>query len=241
MNIGKRLRKLRHDKGLSQADIEKRTGIIRSYVSRVELGLIVPQLPMLQKWARALRVPLYRILLPDETNSHHGPRARLRGEDNRTHKLLSRIPEGDLLMLLIIAEKMAKPGGLKSANKSKRRGGVLLARRSGTTDIGKRLRELRLAKGLSQSRLARAAGFQQAYVCLVERSYKIPKLLSLERWTMALGISLAEFFQVNVNSGRVVKRVRLTYADKRLFNALRQMCETDRRLWYSVADKMARR
>jgi predicted transcriptional regulator len=36
--IGERLRTIRESKNLSQADIEKRTGMLRSYTSRVENG-----------------------------------------------------------------------------------------------------------------------------------------------------------------------------------------------------------
>ncbi len=42
MIIGDRLRLLREDKRLSQGDIEKRPGLLRCYVSRVENGHTVP-------------------------------------------------------------------------------------------------------------------------------------------------------------------------------------------------------
>ena len=42
MIIGDRLRALREEKQLSQGDIEKRTGLLRCYVSRVENGHTVP-------------------------------------------------------------------------------------------------------------------------------------------------------------------------------------------------------
>jgi transcriptional regulator with XRE-family HTH domain len=111
INLGARLRELRHAKGMTLSDIQKRTGIFRCYVSRVELGYIVPQLPMMQKWAKALRVPLYEIFLPDGTSPQHGPFARLTRKDERLHKLLSRIHERDRRLFLAIATKMAKRGG----------------------------------------------------------------------------------------------------------------------------------
>ena len=55
MDIGKRLREIREAKGLSQADIEKRSGLLRSYVSRVEGGYTAPSLATLEKFAKALR------------------------------------------------------------------------------------------------------------------------------------------------------------------------------------------
>ena len=36
MDIGRRLAALREEKKLSQGDIEKRTGLLRCYISRVE-------------------------------------------------------------------------------------------------------------------------------------------------------------------------------------------------------------
>ncbi len=42
MIIGDRLRALREEKKLSQGDIEKRTGLLRCYISRVENGHTVP-------------------------------------------------------------------------------------------------------------------------------------------------------------------------------------------------------
>lgn len=60
MMIGDRLRDLREAKHLSQGDIEKRTGLLRCYVSRVEHGHTVPGIETLEKWAHALEVPLYQ-------------------------------------------------------------------------------------------------------------------------------------------------------------------------------------
>jgi transcriptional regulator with XRE-family HTH domain len=61
MIIGDRLRALREQKNLSQGHIEKRTGLLRCYLSRVECGHTVPSIETLEKWARALEVPLYQI------------------------------------------------------------------------------------------------------------------------------------------------------------------------------------
>ena len=66
MIIGGRLRELREDKKLSQGDIEKRTGLLRAYVSRVENGHTVPALKTLEKFARALEVPMYELFYDDE-------------------------------------------------------------------------------------------------------------------------------------------------------------------------------
>lgn len=61
MIVGARLRELREKKNLSQGDIENRSGLKRCYVSRVENGHTVPAVETLEKLARALEVPLYRL------------------------------------------------------------------------------------------------------------------------------------------------------------------------------------
>ena len=66
MIIGDRLRELRVAKKLSQGDIEKRTGLLRCYISRVENGHTVPAIETLEKMARALEVPLYQLFYDGE-------------------------------------------------------------------------------------------------------------------------------------------------------------------------------
>jgi transcriptional regulator with XRE-family HTH domain len=66
MVIGDRLRELREAKDFSQGDIEKRTGLLRGYISRVENGHTVPAVATLEKMARALEVPLYKLFYDGE-------------------------------------------------------------------------------------------------------------------------------------------------------------------------------
>src|ERR1700674_1989598 len=117
MIIGDRLRELRQRKGLSQGDIEKRTGLIRCYVSRVENGHTVPALETLEKFARALEVPMYQLFydgeeppklpnLPKRKTAHDilwgnsGKDARMLAQFCR---LFGRMREGDLGMMLFMA------------------------------------------------------------------------------------------------------------------------------------------
>jgi transcriptional regulator with XRE-family HTH domain len=66
MVICEQRRELRESKNLSQADIEKRTGLFRCYISRVESGHTVPAVETLEKLARALEVPLYQFFYDGE-------------------------------------------------------------------------------------------------------------------------------------------------------------------------------
>jgi transcriptional regulator with XRE-family HTH domain len=58
MNLGESIRKIRQARGLSQGEMQKRTGILRSYLSRVENGHTVPSLATLQRLASAMGVAL---------------------------------------------------------------------------------------------------------------------------------------------------------------------------------------
>jgi transcriptional regulator with XRE-family HTH domain len=119
MLIGDRLRALREQKNLSQGHIEKRTGLLRCYVSRVENGHTVPSIDTLEKWSRALDVALYQIFYegknppaPPKPNKTNG---RLWGTDGADARLLmqlcralSRTKETDRQLLLAMARKLAK-------------------------------------------------------------------------------------------------------------------------------------
>jgi transcriptional regulator with XRE-family HTH domain len=65
MKIGTTIRGYRLQKGLSQGDIEKRTGLLRCYLSRVENGHTVPSLDTLAKIAGALELPLAQLFAED--------------------------------------------------------------------------------------------------------------------------------------------------------------------------------
>ena len=121
MIIGDRLRDMRVQKKLSQGDIEKRTGLLRCYISRVENGHTVPAIETLEKLARAMEVPLYQLFydgeeppvlpnLPKRKSADDiawgstGKDARYLG---RFRRLLGKIEEGDRRLLLYMAQKMA--------------------------------------------------------------------------------------------------------------------------------------
>jgi len=58
MNLGEAIRSIRQKKGLSQGEMQKRTGILRSYLSRVENGHTLPSFATLQRLASAMEVDL---------------------------------------------------------------------------------------------------------------------------------------------------------------------------------------
>ena len=122
MVIGRRLRKLREEKTLSQGDIEKRTGLLRCYISRVENGHTVPSLETLERLAAALEVPLYQLFYEgDEPPPLPNLSARQTTEDlahseetekenrffEKVRRVLGRIDEKDRQLLLYMAQKLA--------------------------------------------------------------------------------------------------------------------------------------
>lgn len=65
MLVGDRIRQIRVAKKLSQGDIERRAGLLRAYVSRVENNHTTPSVETMHKFARALKVPTYALFLED--------------------------------------------------------------------------------------------------------------------------------------------------------------------------------
>jgi transcriptional regulator with XRE-family HTH domain len=122
MIIGDRLRALREDKNFSQGEIEKRTGLLRCYVSRVENGHTVPAVETLEKFARALEVPMYQLFYEGEEPPAlpNLPKRKTaddmawgsKGKDARMLAkfcgLFSRMKDAELGLVLFMAQKMAK-------------------------------------------------------------------------------------------------------------------------------------
>jgi transcriptional regulator with XRE-family HTH domain len=122
MIIGDRLRALREERKFSQGEVEKRTGLLRCYISRVENGHTVPAVETLEKFARALGVPMYQLFydgeepprLPDLPKRKTGADIAWgnKGKDARLLakfcQLFSHMDKGDLGMVLFMAQKMAK-------------------------------------------------------------------------------------------------------------------------------------
>jgi len=123
MLIGARLRQLRESKGLSQGDIEGRTGLLRCYTSRVENGHTVPSLETLERFAAALGVQMYELfydngtapdlpkLTPRQTLEEMVEQGGQEAEDARfllkLRSFLGRMAEPDREILLVLAKKLA--------------------------------------------------------------------------------------------------------------------------------------
>jgi transcriptional regulator with XRE-family HTH domain len=122
MIIGDRLRALREEKNLSQGDIEKRTGLIRCYVSRVENGHTVPAIETIEKFARALEVPMYQLFYDGEEPPKLANLPKRKSSDeiawgssgkdarflNKLRRLLSKVDEEHRKLILHMTQKLAR-------------------------------------------------------------------------------------------------------------------------------------
>ncbi len=121
MIIGDRLREMREEKKLSQGDIEKRTGLLRCYISRVENGHTVPAIETLEKLARALECPLYQLFYDGDEPPQLPNLLKRKSSDeiawgsagkdarylNKLRRLLSKADDDNRKLILYMTQKMA--------------------------------------------------------------------------------------------------------------------------------------
>jgi transcriptional regulator with XRE-family HTH domain len=119
MYLAERIRLMREAKHLSQGDIERRTGLLRCYISRVENGHTVPAIETLEKISRALEVPMYQLFY-DGKEAHDSPDVSDNGKADwasqgkgkrlfmKLRHALSLSSEADRQLLLHMAKKMYK-------------------------------------------------------------------------------------------------------------------------------------
>jgi transcriptional regulator with XRE-family HTH domain len=109
IRIGVTIRGFRLQKGLSQGDIEKRTGLLRCYLSRVENGHTVPSLETLQKIAGALDLPLSHFFSEDPVRDVPG--VSLSEDEIRfltqVQRYAANLTESDRRLLLAMVRKFA--------------------------------------------------------------------------------------------------------------------------------------
>jgi len=132
MVIGDRLRELRESRKLSQGDIEKKTGLLRCYISRVENGHTVPTIETLEKLARALEIPLYQLFYDGDKPPNLPNLLKRKASDDlgfgssgkqaaylhKLRKCLSKTAEPDRKLIMFMAQKMTASRGRRAAAES---------------------------------------------------------------------------------------------------------------------------
>ena len=119
MMLGTRLKEIREEKKLSQGDIERVSGLKRCYVSRVENGHTVPAVETLEKLARALDVPMYRLFYTGEeallAPQHPSSRKSSWGDSGKSRRYLDRLAHAlqkmtpdDRKLILIMAHRVLR-------------------------------------------------------------------------------------------------------------------------------------
>jgi transcriptional regulator with XRE-family HTH domain len=110
MKIGTTIRTQRLQKGLSQGDIEKKTGLLRCYLSRVENGHTVPSLDTLSKIAQALDLPISQFFADDSMGQTFNTQ-KLSDDELRFLSQIRRystnLNESDRKLLLAMVKKFA--------------------------------------------------------------------------------------------------------------------------------------
>lgn len=111
MNIGETIRNYRLQKGMSQGDIEKRTGLLRCYLSRVENGHTIPSLDTLAKIATAMDLPLAQFFNEHEGENGGKTTPHLAEEEVRfltqIRRYSSSLNDSDRKLVIAMVKKMA--------------------------------------------------------------------------------------------------------------------------------------
>jgi transcriptional regulator with XRE-family HTH domain len=115
MNIGETIRNFRLQKGMSQGDIEKRTGLLRCYLSRVENGHTIPSLDTLAKIASAMDLPLARFF-SDGTGENGSKAVPQLAEDEvrfltQLRRYSPNLNDSDRKLVIAMVKKMAANAG----------------------------------------------------------------------------------------------------------------------------------
>jgi transcriptional regulator with XRE-family HTH domain len=104
-------------------------------------------------------------------------------------------------------------------------------------NIGKRLRELRQAKNLSQGGLERLTGLHRSYISRVEGGHSVPALQTLERFAAALDVDLSQLFSgggAGSPGSKLKGKVPQESEVRTLVHLFTRLSKPDRRLVLSV-------
>jgi transcriptional regulator with XRE-family HTH domain len=112
LRMGERIRSARKQRGLSQGDLQQRTGLLRCYLSRVENGHTEPSLQTLNRIAAALEMPMVGFFTeppPECPAPEMNPQAV--GFLAQMRQYAGELSEADRAQVLTMARKMAAGAG----------------------------------------------------------------------------------------------------------------------------------
>ena len=120
MIVGERLRTIRESKQMTQRDIEQKTGLKRSYLSRCEGGHTVPSVETLEKWTRAMGISMNQLFVEDGEAARLSPALKDNQRDGapklsrraaahlrRIERAFARMELRDIAVVSALATKLA--------------------------------------------------------------------------------------------------------------------------------------
>ena len=116
MVIGERLKAIRESKNMSQGDVEKKTGLLRCYLSRCENGHTIPSLDTLEKWSKALDITMSQLfaengepakVLPALKNNQTRLSRTATNHLRRVGSAFARMRPRDIVIITSLAQKFA--------------------------------------------------------------------------------------------------------------------------------------
>jgi transcriptional regulator with XRE-family HTH domain len=119
-------------------------------------------------------------------------------------------------------------------------------------EIGRRLRELRKSRRLSQAELEFRTGLLRCYTSRVENGHTVPSVETIEKYAIALGIPLSDFFSKDVvhlqveplpasEAAKWRPKPRERIESNKLAAAIAAMESPDRQLLVALAQRLAKR
>ncbi|MGA2991252.1 MAG: helix-turn-helix transcriptional regulator [Candidatus Korobacteraceae bacterium] len=114
MNIGETIRRFRLQRGMSQGDIEKSTGLLRCYLSRVENGHTIPSLETLGRITSAMGTSLGELLADSSGEPGSRVELQLREQESRflnsVRRYSPQLNDSDKKLIVAMVKKMAASG-----------------------------------------------------------------------------------------------------------------------------------
>ena len=118
-------------------------------------------------------------------------------------------------------------------------------------EIGRRLRELRESRNLSQGDLEVRTGLLRCYTSRVENGHTVPSVETIEKYANALGIPLFAFFPNKANAPQVEPPLaskdpdwgatpRERFQNHKIITALGKMNESDRQLVLALVRRLTK-
>lgn len=111
--LGRRIRDLRTERGLTAAGLAERIGVTRSFISSVERGIAYPSIMVMRSIAAALEIPVFLLFTGPESNGivvRKSQRKKIRQPNARySYELLSPDVQHRMEMLLTRLRPGAAP------------------------------------------------------------------------------------------------------------------------------------